>query len=98
MTKPFEFKPEDFDGLVQFINGEFLKWTKSNAYMLSLSDNVYSAIADVANAKLRQWIAEAPTVYRIYGTAAWAEHPRDWESGKLTHQAKLVAIEEIGGK
>lgn len=52
-----------------------------------------------ANAKLKQWLAEAPTVHRDI-CHAWTIRDKDiyldaWIAQNATHKAKLVQIEEL---
>ncbi len=51
-------------------------------------------IADLANAKLKEWLDNAPTVYKV----TEPQHKKLWSQLKgfiETKQAKLVCIEEI---
>lgn len=92
----FEFKPEDFDG-------EWIEPTKLGALeIIHPAVHVVKA-AQIANAKLKEWLDKAPTVYgcrvlKDIGPLTWHTEPQvddrhgiNWS----TRQAKLVCIEEI---
>lgn len=80
----FTFKPEDF-------------MPPQNGIPL---EQIPYYIADIANAKLQEWLDKAPEVYqrnskpfvkKSFETGVWTEHTRASD----THKARLVCIEEI---
>lgn len=75
------FEPKDFD-TDETLPESKLGWPQE--YM-----------AHRANAKFNEWLEKQPVVWKIENANAWGEDRNDWQSGKLTHKARLVAIEEI---
>lgn len=64
-----------------------------------ITDKEMQEIAEIANAKLKEWLDAAPTVYGqgigAMKSAYWNMNGPDFEIYKHTHAAKLVCIEEI---
>lgn len=89
--KPFEFKREDFDGL--------------STHSENVSESLANAIADTANAKLKEWLDDWSTQkvkgWQTPGSGDWQWFTEyAFPDGKKPAasplcQAKVICIEEV---
>lgn len=87
MSKPFEFKPEDFWS----IDIPIKTFGYEDAYIPHVA---FKMIADQANAKLKEWLDASPTVYGTLDEDG--DNMSDgWREITLAsrHKAKLVCTE-----
>jgi len=95
----FEFKSEDFDLIRMWECHEENISDKEKAELATSLINFYhrEKCAELANAKLQQWLSEAPVVYKTSVgeiDGVWLDD--DWEApGQFIRKARLVEIEEI---
>lgn len=92
------FKPEDFDGTLRLADDLILKITgKNNNYLSSMGDTFYGHVAELANARLREILKDAPVVYGVKSSTVWSDIKDNDEAldGPDTYSAKLIDVREL---